>query len=182
MGNVKRRKVDAGGPVSHAARATHHSSLITHHSARTGTVLAFDYGEKRIGVAVGDLETSIAHPLTTIAAAGSRAHFDAIAALMAEWRPLLLVVGVPTRPDGAEHEVGRLARRFAQRLRGRFGIEVALIDEHLTSHAAEAALRETGVRGQRLKRALDPVAAQCILESYFAAAKQGQKEMGNGKW
>jgi putative Holliday junction resolvase len=182
MGNGKRRRVGAGASIICPAPSTHHPSPITQHPARAGTVLAFDYGEKRIGVAVGDLETSIAHPLTTIAAAGSRARFDAIAALMAEWRPLLLVVGVPTRPDGAEHEVGRLARRFAQRLRGRFGIEVALIDEHLTSHAAEAALRETGVRGQRLRRALDPVAAQCILESYFAAAKRGQQEMGNRKW
>lgn len=137
----------------------------------SGTVLAFDFGTKRIGVAVGDFGTRLAHPLTTIAAAENRARFAAISALVAEWRPALLVVGLPSRPDGAEHETGRLARRFAQRLRGRFGIEVALVDEHLTSDAAASALRGAGVRGAKLKRALDPVAAQRILESYFASAK-----------
>lgn len=130
-------------------------------------------------MAVGDLQTALAHPLTTITAADNRSRFDAIAGLMAEWRPVLLVVGIPARADGSAHEVGRLARRFAQRLHGRFGVGVALVDEHLTSHAAESALREAGARGRRLKRALDPVAAQRILEAYFAAAKTG--EMGNGK-
>jgi putative Holliday junction resolvase len=81
------------------------------------------------------------------------------------------VVGLPCREDGGEHPVGRLARRFAQRLQGRFGLAVALVDERLTSNDAERSLRETGVRGARLKSALDPVAAQRILESYFAEAK-----------
>jgi putative Holliday junction resolvase len=64
--------------------------------------------------------------------------------------------------------VGQLARRFAQRLSGRFGIPADLVDEHLTSFEAERDLREAGVRGARLKSGLDPVAAQRILESYFA--------------
>jgi putative holliday junction resolvase len=165
--------------VNQAPGRTRNTKPGTWDGARIGTVLAFDFGEKRIGVAVGDLETCIAHPLTVIAAGDARTRFAAIAELVTEWHPVLFVVGVPTRPDGTEHEVGRLARRFAQRLHGRFGREVALVDEHLTSRAAETALREAGVHGGKLKRALDPVAAQRILDTFFASAKK--EEMGNGK-
>lgn len=134
---------------------------------RTGTVLAFDFGTKRIGVAVGELETRLAHPLTTIAAADNRARFAAIKRLISEWRPALLVVGFPAHADGTEHPVGRLARRFAQRLTGRFGVRTELVDERLTSHDAERALRAAGARGARFKAGLDPIAAQRILETYF---------------
>ena len=80
---------------------------------------------------------------------------------------MVLVVGLPAHADGSEHPVARLARRFAQRLRGRFGIATEFVDERLTSLEAERALRSAGVRGARLKAALDPVAAQRILESFF---------------
>ena len=152
-------------------KTTQHSALCTQHSARTGTVLAFDFGTKRIGVAVGDFETRLAHPLAAVAAVENRARFAAIGQLVAEWRPVLLVVGLPAHADGAEHPVGRLARRFAQRLHGRFGIRTELVDERLTSHEAEGLLRAAGARGSRLKAALDSVAAQRILDSYFATAK-----------
>lgn len=137
----------------------------------TGTVLAFDYGTKRTGVAVGDFETRLAHPLATIAAVENRARFAEIGRLIAEWRPVLVVVGAPSRADGTEHPVGRLARRFAQQLQGRFGIRAELVDEHLSSHDAELSLRESGARGARLKAGIDAVAAQRILESFFASAK-----------
>jgi len=91
--------------------------------------------------------------------------------MVAEWHPILFVVGVPSRTDGSEHPVGRLARRFAQRLTGRFGIPAELADEHLTSFEAEHDLRAAGARGAKLKSRLDPVAAQRILESYFASVK-----------
>lgn len=142
--------------------------------ARTGTVLAFDFGEKRIGVAVGDLEVRIAHPLTVIAAADNRTRFAAIASLIREWRPAGLVVGLPSHADGSEHEIGRLARRFAQRLAGRFGLPVHLVDERLSSHAAEARLREQRVHRRRLKARLDMAAAQEILQTYFASAGEGR--------
>ena len=142
---------------------------------RTGTVLAFDFGTRRLGVAVGDFETRLAHPLTTIAAADNRARFAAIEPLLAEWRPALVVVGLPSREDGGEHPVGRLARRFAQRLRGRFGLAVELADERLTSNDAERSLRSAGARGARLKSALDPVAAQRILETYFESIRESGK-------
>jgi len=148
------------------SKPTHHPSPITHHP-RTGTVLAFDYGTKRTGVAVGDFETRLAHPLATIAAVENRARFAEIERLIAEWRPVLVVVGAPSRADGSEHPVGRLARRFALRLQGRFGIRTELVDEHLSSHDAELSLRESGARGARLKAGIDAVAAQRILESFF---------------
>ena len=150
--------------------STHHPSPITHYP-RTGTVLAFDFGTRRIGVAVGDFETRHAHPLTTIAGSDNRARFAAIERLLAEWRPVLAVVGVPSREDSGEHAVGRLARRFAQRLHGRFGLRVELVDERLTSYDAEQSLRSAGARGARLRAGLDPVAAQRILEGYFASLK-----------
>lgn len=130
-------------------------------------MLAFDFGTKRIGVAVGDFETRLAHPLTVVAASDNRARFAAISRLVSEWRPALFVVGVPERAEGAEHPLAPLARRFAQRLAGRFGVRAELVDERLTSHEAEQALREIGARGARLKAGLDAVAAQRILETFF---------------
>jgi putative Holliday junction resolvase len=132
-------------------------------------VLAFDFGEKRIGVAVGDLGLRIAHPLTTIRAEDNTTRFAEIAKLIAEWRPARLVVGLPMHADGTEHEVSRLARRFAQRLEGRFGVPVALVDERLTSRAAESRMRESGVREDKIKASLDAAASQEILESYFSS-------------
>ena len=143
-----------------------HTSHVTRHPS-TGTVLAFDFGTRRIGVAVGDFETRLAHPLAIVAASDNRARFGAIERLIAEWRPALLVVGLPSRTDGTEHPVGQLARRFAQRLHGRFGVRTELVDEHLTSYDAEDSLRSSGARGARLKAGLDAVAAQRILEAYF---------------
>ena len=138
--------------------------------ARTGTVLAFDFGEKRIGVAVGDLGVRIAHPLSTISAEDNATRFAEIVKLIAEWRPARLVVGLPMHADGKEHEVSRLARRFAQRLEGRFGLPVVLVDERLTSRAAESRLRESGVRGRDLAAALDAAAAREILEAWLESA------------
>lgn len=132
-----------------------------------GAVLAFDFGEKRIGVAVGEIELGIPHALTVIAAEDNDSRFTAVAALITEWRPARLVVGIATHADGAVHETGRLARRFGQRLHGRFGIAVDFVDERLTSHAAEAALRESGVRGERRAALLDAAAAAEILRTWF---------------
>ncbi len=133
-------------------------------------MLAFDFGEKRIGVATGDLALRIAHPLTTIESDDNNKRFAAIAALIAEWKPVLLVVGVPRHADGGAHEIGRLAQRFARRLEGRFGIKVECVDESLTSATAESRLRESGLRGQKIKAALDAAAAREILEAWFGSA------------
>lgn len=132
-----------------------------------GAVLAFDFGEQRIGVAVGDLGLRLAHPVAVLREAAGDRRFDAIAALIGEWKPALLVVGVPVQEDGAPHEAQRLCRRFARRLKGRFNLPVQLMDERLSSWSAAQALREAGVEGRRQKEMLDAVAAQHILQSYF---------------
>jgi putative Holliday junction resolvase len=132
------------------------------------TVLAFDYGEKRIGVAVGEARIGVAHPLATVAAATLAARLDAIAALIREWKPARLVVGLPLHMDGAEHDRTAQARRFAARLGSRFGLPVALVDERLTSWEADSHLVAAGVTGRRRKAARDQVAAQLILQAYFA--------------
>jgi putative pre-16S rRNA nuclease len=139
---------------------------------RTGTVLAFDFGERRMGVAVGELELKLAHPLETVNAGSDRERFARIEQLVAEWRPVALVVGLPVHLDGREHELSRRCRNFARRLRARFRIDTYLTDERLTSHAATLALADAGVRGRRQKDMLDQVAAQQILETYFAGSHE----------
>ena len=137
-------------------------------TAAATTVLAFDFGEKRIGVAVGDLVLRIAHPLLTIDAEDNATRFNRIGALIDEWRPVRLIVGLPMHADGTEHRLSALARRFGNRLEGRFGVKVTLIDERLTSRSAESRLREAGARADKIKAALDAAAAREILDSYFA--------------
>lgn len=134
---------------------------------RGGTVLAFDFGRKRIGVAVGSQELGLAHPLATVDAEKADNRFSGIRELITEWQPVLLVVGLPVHADGSEHELTRLSRRFAKQLGGRFGIPVALVDERYTSISASSALREAGVKGKKQKPMLDQVAAQLILQAYF---------------
>ena len=136
---------------------------------RRGAVLAFDFGERRVGVAVGELELKLAHPLATIHAASDAERLDAAERFITEWRPVLFVVGLPSHLDGGEHELSRRCRNFARRLQARFGVDTRLVDERLTSHAASMALAEAGVRGRRQKAMLDQVAAQQILETFFAS-------------
>ena len=131
------------------------------------TVLAFDYGEVRIGVATGSSEVGIASPVETIACVENDKKFARIEALIKEWQPTLLVVGLPCYLDGTEHDMSRLARKFANRLNGRFSLPVHLVDERLSSAAASSALNETGLRGRKQKTALDQVAAMQILQTYF---------------
>ncbi|HUO43477.1 MAG TPA: Holliday junction resolvase RuvX [Burkholderiales bacterium] len=140
-------------------------------SCTPATVLAFDFGEKRIGVAVGDRQLRIPHPLATIDAADNKRRFAAIAALLDEWQPALLVVGLPLRADGTEHEMTRRCRRFANQLKGRFGLPVELIDERLTSAVADSLLGASGVAARKRRTALDAVAAQQILLGYFETAR-----------
>ncbi len=130
-------------------------------------MLAFDYGERRIGVAVGEIQLGIAHPLETIDAAASEPRFARIAALIEEWRPVLLVVGLPLALDGTEHRLSELARKFSQRLHGRFGLEVRLVDERLSSVEAQRAAHDGGLDGREAKKHLDSLAAKLILETFF---------------
>jgi len=140
---------------------------VTSAAARAGSVLAFDFGTQRIGVAVGETGVGVAHPLATIAARVDRVRFEAIRSLIEEWRPVLLVVGLPTHADGKAHAMTARARRFAQQLENRFGLPIALCDERFTTQAAALALHGAGVRGRARKAARDQVAAQLILQAYL---------------
>lgn len=130
-------------------------------------MLAFDFGERRMGVAIGELEVGLAHPLLTIEARSDSQRLDALAPLVQEWKPVLFVVGLPLTLEGREQPSSRRSRRFAQRLQARFGVPATLVDERLTSHSAGLALAEAGVHGRRQKEILDQVAAQHILQAYL---------------
>jgi putative pre-16S rRNA nuclease len=134
-----------------------------------GTVLAFDLGLKRTGVASGELSIGIAHPLTVIEAGSTDARLTAIAKLVAEWHPVLLVLGLPTHADGSEHDMTRVAKNFAGKLESRFELPVFLVDERHTSTAAESDLHERGIHGKKNKALMDAVAAQLILQGFFDA-------------
>jgi len=136
-------------------------------SERRGTVLAFDFGTTKIGVAVGDWETRMAHPLEVIRFDANAPRFARIAALIDEWRPSQLVAGLPLSLDGEEHDMTRRARRFANQLNGRFKLSVTLVDERLTSVEADSRLREAGVKAAERRRVEDSVAAQQILQDHF---------------
>jgi putative Holliday junction resolvase len=149
-----------------------------------GTVLAFDFGEKRIGVALGEHMLGIAHPLTTISAESNDDRFKQIAELVSEWKPAVLVVGLPLSLEGEEHEVTLLCKKFARRLDGRFSLPVVMIDERLSSVEAESTLKEMGITGRKQKTMLDQVAAQHILQSYFdhiAQESQMRKNLVEGQ-
>lgn len=136
-----------------------------------GTVLAFDFGEKRIGVATGETLLGSAHPLTVIRAESNDDRFAAIGKLIAEWQPVQLVVGLPTHADGTPHETTRLAQKFAERLQRRYHLPVAFADERLTSVDAAARLRETGRDSRSARPLLDAVAAQLILQTWFESPR-----------
>lgn len=165
-----------GGNPSDGEDLSPHPSRLTPHVPPSGTVLGFDFGLKRIGVAVGDLALGLAHPLTTIEGERKDQRFGAIEALLREWKPVLLVVGLPAYLDGEEHEMSARCRRFAHQLEGRFGAKTALVDERLSSAEASEDLNEIGVRGRRQKAALDQVAAQRILQSYLDNQKRAMPE------
>ena len=121
------------------------------------TVIAFAFGLKRIGVAVGNSLLKQATPLAVIEAATNDGKFAAISEVLTEWQPDQLVVGLPLHPDGAEHEMTARCRRFANQLHGRYGIPAVLVDERYTSAVLEQQ------RGQHI----DSDAAALILQQYF---------------
>ena len=131
------------------------------------TILAFDYGTKHIGVAVGDTETRMAHALGVVEGAGSAARMAGIESLVGEWRPDRLVVGLPLALDGAEHAMTVRARRFARQLAARLGLPVDLADERLSSAVAEEELREAGRGGRKHKQLVHGEAARIVLQSYL---------------
>ncbi len=132
--------------------------------ARPRTLLAFDFGLKRIGVAVGQTQTRSANPLETVAVKRERPDWPAIAKLIGTWTPDALVVGLPLNMDGSEQEMTHRAKRFGRQLEGRFGMPVHLVDERLSTREARNRLQLEG----RVDQGADPVAAQIILEDWFS--------------
>lgn len=136
------------------------------------TVLGFDFGTKRIGIAVGQTLTAGARPLATVRVHNGNPDWEAIGRLVQSWRPAQLIVGLPTQLDGGEHPLAATAREFADELQRRYALPVHLVDERLSSHeAAQIAVAAGGraaPRGQAAKETLDRIAAQVILETWLS--------------
>ena len=120
-------------------------------------VFGFDFGIKRIGIAMGNTLTGQAQPLAVVKAIDNAARFKQIGELIEQWRPAQLIVGEPRHPDGAEHEMTLRCRRFANQLHGRFNLPVALVDERYSSAVIQAKRGEI----------IDAKAAAIILQQYF---------------
>jgi putative Holliday junction resolvase len=134
-----------------------------------GTIIAFDYGYRRIGVAVGQTLTGSASVLAVVPVA-NKPDWRAITEILNEWKPVALLVGLPLAEDGDETDMSKSARRFGRQLEGRFGIRVLFEDERLTSFSAEQRFKDARARsGMRRKDAAlkDAMAAQIILESWL---------------
>jgi putative Holliday junction resolvase len=123
----------------------------------TELVFGFDFGTRRIGIAVGNTLTGAAQPLAVIDAADNAKRFTQIEQLIRSWQPARLVVGEPRHPDGTEHEMTQRCRRFANQLHGRFALPVTLVDERYSSAVIEA----------RRGEVIDAQAAAIILQQYF---------------
>jgi putative Holliday junction resolvase len=132
-------------------------------SKAEATILAFDYGQIRIGVAIGNTLTRSARPLTVLSNTSVAARFSAVERLLKEWQPAQLVVGLPCYPDGNPHAMTQNARRFGRQLHGRFGLPVVWIDERYSTVEAQTALAgRTDM--------LDAEAARVILQQFFDEA------------
>jgi putative Holliday junction resolvase len=127
------------------------------------TLLAFDFGLQRTGVAVGNTVSGGARPLTTIAEEENFKRFAAIEALIAEWKPERLLVGLPLAPDGGETEMSKRARRFGNQLHGRFGLPVEFADERYSSAVVEDAFKPSRAD----KHKIDAAAAAVILQAWL---------------
>ena len=138
---------------------------------REEIILGFDFGEKRIGVAVGNTVTSHAEPLTTLHVESNHDRLDAVGKLVAEWQPSRFVFGEASHADTAPgiepHPMAHLAHKFGNRLHESFRLPVVYVNEFLTSAAAEQSLSARGIKGIAQKEHIDAVAAQIILQSYF---------------
>ena len=134
---------------------------------RSGTVLAFDFGAKRIGVAIGETLLGSARPLLSIVAEDKATRFARIAELIATWQPQSLALGLPLNSDGSDSPMSTRCRHFARQLATRFGLPVHLVDERYSSVEAEARLAALGHDWRACKEEVDAAAAAIILQDYF---------------
>ncbi len=131
------------------------------------TLLAFDYGLRQIGVAVGNSLVGTTQPLAVLRARDGIPDWTALEALVAQWQPQLLVVGDPLNMDGSVSELAIRARKFGRRLQGRLGLPVVMTDERLSSQAAKSEQRERGHRGNYKAVPVDSHAAELILLTWL---------------
>ncbi len=137
------------------------------------TLLAFDYGLRHIGVACGQTITGTASPLPVLKARDGVPNWAVVAALLEEWRPQRLLVGLPLNMDDSESELSERARKFAARLHGRFGLPVELVDERLSSFAAKGEVMARGEQRNYGRQPVDSIAARIILETWLSEARAG---------
>ena len=140
----------------------------------SSNILGFDYGEKTIGVAVGNSASGQAHPLANVRVIRGQPEWEKISSLIDEWRPAALVVGLPLNMDGSENPVTPRARKFGNRLNGRYNLPVHMVDERLTTRDARTELYNAGVTERRHKPVLDKLAAQSILQTFLTEHKKQQ--------
>lgn len=133
------------------------------------SIMAFDYGEARVGVAMGNTLLGIAHPLETIAVEGMHPKIDAIEKLIERWKPDILVVGRPHESDSPQKiQLVNTINNFVKRLARRTGLTVEVVNEDFTSSHASGLLKEQGIYGREQKEHLDKLAACSILQTYFS--------------
>ena len=148
-----------------------------------GSILSFDFGLRRIGVAVGQFTSKTASSLETVSH-GKAPNWAAIDRLVREWKPACLLVGLPLGPEGDETEMSRAARSFGAQLGQRYSLQVSYADERLSSRAAEdrfAEMRAQGSLRRKHARQLDAMAAQIILENWLQSTSSNtmNEESGN---
>lgn len=135
------------------------------------TIMAFDYGLRQIGVAIGNNLLRTSQPLNTLTANDGVPNWAQVDALVKEWQPHLLVVGDPINMDGSDSELSGRARKFSRRLHGRLGLPVEMMDERLSSFEAKQAAREAGHDGDYKAHPIDSLAAELILQTWFNQQK-----------
>nr|WP_250647555.1 Holliday junction resolvase RuvX [Sessilibacter corallicola] len=131
------------------------------------TIVAFDYGLKNLGAAVGQTITSSASELPALKARDGVPNWDEVANLLKEWKPDLVVVGNPINLDGSASELSNRAKKFSNRINGRFNIPVEMVDERYSSREAKSQAREQGHKGNYGENPIDSVAARIILETWL---------------
>jgi len=136
------------------------------------TILAFDFGLRQIGVAVGNMQMQTSQPLAIVNAKNGKPDWQAIEKLMEDWQPDLLVIGDPLNMDGSAGEMSDRANKFARRLHGRWGIAIEMADERLSSFEAKQSMRELGHRGDYKDKPIDSYAAELILQTWYREAAQ----------
>lgn len=134
----------------------------------TQSVLGFDFGTTRIGVAIGQSLTGTARPLSPLKAQDGIPNWQEIEKIFVEWQPDAIVVGLPLDMDGTENEMCLRARKFARRLHGRFNLPYHMMDERLSSYEAKGQVIARGGNRNFKENSVDGLAAQMILETWFA--------------